>query len=52
MRLGRMPLNGSGFRLSEPCLRWRLRQKDDHAEVPAGIGAAANQYTVTQWPAA
>jgi len=26
MRLGLMPLNGSGFRLSEPCLRWRFRQ--------------------------
>jgi len=52
MRLGLMPLNGSGFRLSEPCLRWRFRQKDDHAEVQAGIDAAANQYTVTQWPAA
>jgi hypothetical protein len=52
MRLGLMPLNGSGFRLSEPGLRWRFRQKDDHAEVQAGIDAAANQYTVTQWPAA
>jgi hypothetical protein len=52
MRLGLMPLNGSGFRLSEPSLRWRFRQKDDHAEVQAGIDAAATQYTVTQWPAA
>jgi len=52
MRLGLMPLNGSGFRLSEPCLRWRFRQKDQHAEVQAGIDAATNQYTVTQWPPA
>jgi len=52
MRLGLMPLNGSGFRLSEPCLRWRFRQKDEHAEVQTGIDAATNQYTVTQWPPA
>jgi len=52
MRLGLMPLNAAGFRLSRPCLRWRFRQKDDHAETQAGFEAAANQYTVTQWPAA
>jgi len=52
MRLGSMPLNGSGFRRSKPCLRWRFRQRDDHAQATAGFEAAANQYTVTQWPAA
>ena len=31
---------------------WRYRQRDDHAEATAGFEAAANQYTVTQWPAA
>jgi len=52
MRLGSMPLNASGFRKSNPCLRWRFRQRDDHAQATAGFEAAANQYTVTQWPAA
>jgi len=52
MRLGLMPLNAAGFRVSKPCLRWRFRQKDEHAEVQAGFEAAANQYTVTQWPTA
>jgi len=52
MRLGSMPLNASGFRKSKPCLRWRYRQRDDHAEATTGFEAAANQYTVTQWPAA
>jgi hypothetical protein len=50
LRLGSMPLNGSGFRMSKPSLRWRYRQRDDHAEVQAGIEAAANRYEVTQWP--
>jgi hypothetical protein len=52
MRLGLMPLNAAGFRISKPSLRWRFRQKDDHAEAQAGFEAAANRYTVTQWPAA
>jgi hypothetical protein len=52
MRLGSMPLNASGFRKSKPCLRWRYRQRDDHAQTTAGFEAAANQYTVTQWPTA
>jgi len=52
MRLGSMPLNASGFRKSKPCLRWRYRQRDDHAQATAGFEAAVNQYTVTRWPAA
>lgn len=50
LRLGSMPLNGSGFRQSKPALRWRFRQRDDHAEAQAGIESAANRYEVTQWP--
>ena len=52
MRLGMMPLNAAGFRASRPCLRWRFRQRDDHAPVQAGFEAAANLYTVTRWPTA
>ncbi|MCC7556621.1 MAG: hypothetical protein KO254_11035 [Methanoculleus marisnigri] len=50
MRLGLMSLNAAGFRISKPSLRWLFRQRDDHAETQAGFEAAANQYTVTQWP--
>lgn len=52
MRLGSMPLNAAGFRISKPSFRWLFRQRDDHAETQAGFEAAANRYKVTQWLAA
>ena len=51
MRLGGQDLNQARLNRSTPACTFGFRQKDDYAEAVAGFEAAANLFTVTQWPA-
>ena len=52
MRLAGQDLNRARLNRSAPACTVAFRQKDDCAEAQAGFTAAANLFTVTQWPAA
>ncbi len=51
IRLTGQDLNRARLNRSAPACRVGFRQKDDYAEARAGFAAAANLFTVTQWPA-
>ncbi len=52
IRLAGQDLNRARLNRSAPACTVQFRQKDDYAEAQAGFTAAANLFTVTQWPAA
>ena len=52
IRLAGQDLNRARLSRSAPRCTVQFRQKDDYAEARAGFAAAANLFTVTQWPAA
>ena len=52
IRLAGQDLNRSRLNRSSPACTVQFRQKDDYAEAQAGFTAAANIFTVTQWPVA
>ena len=52
IRLGGQDLNRARLNRSAPACTVQFRQKDDYGEARAGFAAAANLFTVTQWPAA
>ena len=51
IRLAGQDLNRARLNRSAPACRFGFRQKDDYAEARAGFAAAANLFTLTQWPA-
>ena len=51
IRLAGQDLNRARLNRSAPACTVQFRQKDDYAEARAGFAAAANLFTVTQWPA-
>ena len=52
IRLAGQNLNRSRLNRSTSACAVQFRQKDDYAEAQAGFSAAANLFTVTQWPVA
>ena len=52
IRLAGQDLNRARLNRSASACTVQFRQKDDYAEARAGFTAAANLFTVTQWPAA
>ncbi len=52
IRLAGQDLNRARLNRSAPACTVQFRQKDDYAEAQASFTAAANLFTITQWPAA
>ncbi len=52
IRLAGQDLNRARLNRSAPACTVQFRQKDDYAVAQAGFTAAANLFTVTQWPVA
>ena len=52
IRLAGQDLNRARLNRSAPACTVQFRQKDDYPEAQAGFAAAANLFTVTQWPTA